>query len=1191
MEMVLYFPDELMNMGPLYDYPELQKGQVGYRVSQSRKAEDEAYAQIANARSVIATIDGQPLPTEHWKGIAVDEQERMKVKRVKAGGRSFGFVFKDDDVYRNQLYQHLADVIDEFARKTPVSARWLVQYKTDNKWFSTTMDHYTLPRLQEQVYNNTLEWMETPEEDRAALLEQNIIDSDSPIHKSIWHVQELHFLDVTAYSGLVYKNRVVEPKISDDVLKARAALKASGFTDEQIDAMLKPQLRKYKTREGQFFKYTCTLPLDLEKFQIFNQIDQHACNIIDEYNCVVWALKQAGIDDDSVNRVKALIGTRHFPWSKFQEIADEIQVGFIITYYRPNSSKTDVKRVFPTEATESDRLVKLFMFDEHYMLDSTINATTYGIKNFEEIKKHPKVIKAGWTDREILTTVRYKASKDVYEKSPSVQTSIMDIMKYLVLGEHLKPIHYGDFFGKSATMHKQKLAPLEKLEYNEKYCCRKKEKKEYKQKETKKEGALYFELKKVVYADFECSTDGTHQAYNICAMTADGKTFSSWGVNCASDFLNWCEMEHGTQVYFHNLSYDINFLVPKFQKIIGNPIIKGGRTMQMDVIYKKKVFRFKDSLAIISEKLETFPEMFQLEGIQKEIFPYNFYNSERVKNTVGCIAEACSYLKPEQVEEFKQNIKNNGCQIDDETFDMEKYSTFYCMQDVRILHDGFERFRKDLLTTFDIDAYHFVSISSIANRLFEKEVYWKNGNLYDLSGTPREFVSRAVLGGRVMMAHNKKVKVECGEPVCDFDAVSLYPSAIARLYTIEGKPKVINTKICGIHWLINALMDDNQKYATPGKFISGFVVEIKIQKVNKPRAFPLIVRNPALGDNEEGERAVNEPCAMVVDHITLLDLIKYQEIEFTLVRGYYWDGPRDYSIREAIQHLFDLRKKYKAEKNPIQAIIKLLMNSIYGKTILKPIEHKVVFKTLEESAAYIEKNYNTIESIEHLYDSELVKIKKLQPICDHFNFCMLGVNILSMSKRIMNEVMCLAEDNNIPIYYQDTDSMHLLQKDVGRLGELFEKEYGRPLIGSNLGQFHSDFNSINPAVKEMPRADCSIFCGKKSYIDLLVDTENNVGFHCRMKGIPMESLEVRANTQFPGLSVHYDKQLRLFVPNGNKKYNGIPQTYTIWNMYLSLYDGHMIEFDLCDGGRPCFDMKDNYSIETKKEFKRKIRFE
>ena len=1190
--MVIYFPDELMNMGPLFDLGELEKGQPGYRMAERRKAEDEAYEQIVNARSVIASIDGRPLPNEHWKGLTVEQQEKLKVKRVKEGARTFGFVFKDDDRYRETLYQHLGDIIDEFAKKLPVSACWLIQYRTKDRWFSTKIDHYTLPRLQQQIYNDTLEWMNAPWEDRASLLDQDFIYSDSPLHRSVWHIQELHFLDITAYYGLAYVNRVVEPKMSDEIIKAREALKNVGMTDVQIDAILKPQYTKYKTREGQFFKYTCTLPLNLEKFQIFNKIDQHACDIIDEYNCVVWALKQAGIDDDAVERVKALIGTRHFPWSKFQAIADEIHVGFIITYYRPNSSKTDTKRILPKEPSDDDNVVKLFMFDDHYMIDSTVNATTYGIKHFDEIKQHPKVIKAGWTDNEILTTVRYKSSKDVYEKSPSVQTPIMDILKCLVLGEYLEPIHFGDFFGKSATLHKQKLAPLEKLEYNEKYCCRKKEKKEYVKKENVKEGAMYFTLKKVVYADFECSTDGTHQAYNICAMTADGQKFSSWGINCASDFLNWVEMEHGTQVYFHNLSYDINFLVPLFQKIIGNPIIKGGRTMQMDVIYKKKVFRFKDSLAIISDKLENFPEMFQLDGIQKEVFPYTFYDSQHVRQPYGDIEEACRHLKnDEDRQQFRENIKQLQCECDGGMFDLEKYSTFYCMQDVRILHDGFERFRKDLLETFDIDAYHFVSISSIANRLFEQEVYWKNGNLYDLAGTPREFISRAILGGRVMMAHNKKVKVENHEAVCDFDAVSLYPSAIARLYTIEGKPKVINTKVCGIHWLINALMDDDQRYSTPGKFISGFVVEIKITNVKKPRAFPLIVRNPALGDNEEGERAVNEPCTMVVDHITLLDLIKYQEIEFTLVRGYYWDGPRDYSIRDAIQHLFNLRKKYKAEKNPIQAIIKLLMNSIYGKTILKPIEYKTVFKTVAESIPYVVKNYNTIESMERLFDSELVRIKKLQPICDHFNFCLLGVNILSMSKRIMNEVMCLAEDNDIPIYYQDTDSMHLLQKDVERLAQLFEKEYGRPLIGTNLGQFHSDFNSIDPSVKEMPHADCSIFCGKKSYIDLLVDVENNVGFHCRMKGIPMEALEVRANTQFPGLPVYYDKRLHLFVPKGDKKYNGIPQTYTIWNMYLSLYDGYMIEFDLCDGGRPCFDMKDNFSIETKKEFKRKIRFE
>ena len=41
---------------------------------------------------------------------------------------------------------------------------------------------------------------------------------------------------------------------------------------------------------------------------------------------------------------------------------------------------------------------------------------------------------------------------------------------------------------------------------------------------------------------------------------------------------------------------------------------------------------------------------------------------------------------------------------------------------------------------------------------------------------------------------------------------------------------------------------------------------------------------------------------------------------------------------------------------------------------------------------------------------------------------MLGIGILSMSKRIMNEVICLVEDLNIKIFYQDTDSMHLFEK-------------------------------------------------------------------------------------------------------------------------------------------------------------------
>ena len=74
-----------------------------------------------------------------------------------------------------------------------------------------------------------------------------------------------------------------------------------------------------------------------------------------------------------------------------------------------------------------------------------------------------------------------------------------------------------------------------------------------------------------------------------------------------------------------------------------------------------------------------------------------------------------------------------------------------------------------------------------------------------------------------------------------------------------------------------------------------------------------------------------------------------------------------------------------------------------------------------------------------------------------FRNCLLGTQILSVSKRIMNEAMCLVEDIGIQVYYQDTHSMHIPRYDVVRLAEAFKTKYNRELIGNQLGQFHSDF--------------------------------------------------------------------------------------------------------------------------------------
>ena len=650
-------------------------------------------------------------------------------------------------------------------------------------------------------------------------------------------------------------------------------------------------------------------------------------------------------------------------------------------------------------------------------------------------------------------------------------------------------------------------------------------------------------------------------------------------------------------MYYHNLSYDINFVVKHLTAVTATPIIKGSRTMMLMGRYGQKMLCFKlcfkDSYTIISKPLKMFPVMFKLQTGAKEIFPYTYYSSAMLANDnkVGIIADAAAHTKDPQG--FIHNVNTvEHCKLSDTEFDMEVYSNYYCMQDINILKQGFERFRNDLLREFSLDAYDLVSISSIANAYFERNVYWKNGNLYDLANTPREFISRCIQGGRCMLADNEKQLNDSnisGEVVVDFDAVSLYPSAIARLYTTEGKPKVMTPEMCNTQYLLQHLFSDDQTEPTKERYISAFYVEAEITRIGKERHMPLIVVSPQFNDGLEVPRSSNTCCTMYINHITLQDLIEFQQCDITIKRGYYYDGKRDIRIRAEVQKLFELRLKYKKEDNPLQEVIKLILNSIYGKTILKPIDSKVKIIPNADAMRFIRKNYNSIVEIEPLYDSDFTMMKVLKPIVRHYNFCTLGVDILAMSKRIMNEVFCTAEDNDIKIFYQDTDSGHFYQKDLTRLAQLYKAKYGRELIGKNLGQFHSDFAEVVKG--EESKAVVSVFVGKKTYIDQLCaqrDGQTHIAFHCRMKGVKQDVIAITANEMFPdAVQCHYDEAKGLHVPCDAYDETS---SFSVMELYKALYNGTAISFDLCKGSNPCFERKNNFSIETKTSFVRNLMF-
>ena len=206
---------------------------------------------------------------------------------------------------------------------------------------------------------------------------------------------------------------------------------------------------------------------------------------------------------------------------------------------------------------------------------------------------------------------------------------------------------------------------------------------------------------------------------------------------------------------------------------------------------------------------------------------------------------------------------------------------------------------------------------------------------------------------------------------------------------------------------------------------------------------------------------------MRVDNYELEDLIKFQNIEFKILKGYYWTGARSDLFSNEMKRIYDLRVQYKKQKNPLQLVVKLLMTSTYGKTIQKAITSELVYKQVEknkngviynDAARFNKKNAALIKEYYHVSDN-IMCFDVNKSFDDFFVPNLIGVQILSMSKRIMNEVMCLAEDLDIMIYYQDTDSMHIPVDKVPLLENSYLEKYGRVLRGSDMGQFHPDFES------------------------------------------------------------------------------------------------------------------------------------
>lgn len=959
---------------------------------------------------------------------------------------------------------------------------------------------------------------------------------------------------------------------------------------------------KYRPFGGYFKWYHNLKDFDLTKYQIF--ANKKEANYSD--NCLQAALIAGGLEQEKFDVIKNILQTRDIPMKSLKQICSTIKIQIKLT-------KSDRKVI---RYGSEGKIYNIGLIENHFFIIDETEFTSFSIKNYKEIN-----------EIEDFNHIYKKTKNNKYAKDTSRTINSFNLIILLLelKSELLTPITFSNAT-KDNTFNETKngmsdYKKLSDITFNKLFDITDNLSKTEKSKRIKDNADIlnnnearlveYKELSSIFgkkdeddfdvkYFDTETTIDGSiHKAYLICSN--DRKTKEKLSFDGNKCIINWLNtLTKNTLLIAHNLRYDIQFLISELIIEDGSMIKTGSQIKSFKAKFYNKEkaliinLVFKDSVSFITNPLSDFGKMFNLK-VKKEIMPYYLYTEESIAKKYIRIDSALGIdhyknkqiLNEEDYKGFVENIDSWGLRIQNDYFDHIEYSRLYCELDCEVLRQGYEIFRDQMLEVTLEDIDKAVSLPQIAN-VFGRRMGVYDG-CYETRGMPRDFMQRCLVGGRTMIANNTKkvilplkidplIKERCNQFELlesrfkclgtqselviahkndDFDGVSLYPSAMARMPGIlKGLPKVITEDI------IKKINSQNTKD------ISGYFAEIEILDIGKYRDFPLISKI-----NNKGTRDFSNDIrgdGIYVDKVTLEDLIKFQEIKFRVIRGYYYDDGFNTKLKPFIINLFNERVIKKKEKNIIEKVYKLIMNAFYGKNITKPIEYDYTFKdTIQEMEKFVRYNFNTVkEAISISSNGNKFMIKSTKPIQNHFNMCHTGIEILSYSKRIMNEVICLAQDLGIEIYYTDTDSIEIDARKIydglsgkDKLDLEFKKIYDRPLNGNELGQFNADFDFKSD--REV-LAEGAVFLGKKSYCCRIPTWKNgikSIEYHSRLKGIPNASL----------------------LDEANENYNGDQ-----FAMYLDMANGKEITFNLIS--KLAFKSNKNFTTGRHDKFTRKLKF-
>lgn len=936
---------------------------------------------------------------------------------------------------------------------------------------------------------------------------------------------------------------------------------------------------------GSYFNFINTSKLDLSFLQIYN-LEQYKekINKQEHEHCLINTLKAFDIENEKIAQLKNIVENYEksetnkpllsfdFASRNLSKVANVINRKIKLTKFYTDKNNIFVVKNMKIYGDKKLPQINICLYENHYMPYIKTNIPAFVVKNYENICHLP--------DFQLFT--RSKKDKYIKEKkyTPADTASIIHFLE-------------------RTKLHKKHEILTKYIENSKSqiYMGSDSEQRQLVEKQERK-----IKNKMIFFADCETfKFINRHKVFLIGVILNDDEKDRVFIYKSTYDFLqgmvnmtNHLKKEDEVVIYFHNAKFDYSVMFKDYYK--DSPIIKNGQFYQGAIRFKNRKFIIRDSYKHINIPLSSFKKAFKLAVGKKDIYmPYSIYNNKNIKREYILYNDLIKHNKEENIGDIEKLITQEQIELVDsycfkkgnrKYFKHMQFMIDYLKYDCIVLKHGFLKHRQNIFQLCDKleierqDIFDILTTSSLAFNIYKAKNSYEG--VYEVNGNRRRFIQVGSMGGRTGTQWNKKLLKKLS---VDFDACAQYPSAIYRLLEEYGGIPTGKSKT-----ITNYDSVKNNTY---------YVARIKVTAIknNQQISFFCFKENNKRiysGDFERFKKA-NPSQEMILDRITIEDYCKFQGMEYEFIEGVYWDTFNG-NMSKLTLELYNLRKEFKSMKDEngnmtefgdlMQSTCKLMLNSIYGKTLIKPSKEKIVTKSnfkkdnesTSEAEKFLDKNYGIVKY--GINEKSTTTFYVSHNDFDDYNMCHVGCMILSMSKRIINEVMNTATENNIEIYYQDTDSMHLAYDKVELLREKYNQEYNRELIGKNMGQFHNDLEGVFDNNIYNCFASESVFLGKKAYLDVLKiapDDKDNIrkfktlnyskekinemlnmeGYHIRLKGVGSKILK--------------------------KNYKDIK------DCYMRLYKGEELDFDLCKGGIK-FENKNFNTIIQKKTFIRKVKF-